>query len=340
MIIFKLTEARLFLRTLTVLRLWNGTKVLASFYLSRIFKRVFHWGMPLSASIEPTSLCNLGCTECPTGLKALKRHSGSMNMQLFTKTVDEIHKYTAYLTLYFQGEPFLNPFFFDFAAYAHKRRIYTTTSTNGHYFTKESCEKAVTSGLSRMIVSMDGTTQEVYENYRKGGQLEKVTQGLRLMMQTKKEMKASTPLVVLQFIVFKNNEHQIEDIKKLAKDIGVDHLALKTAQVYDYEHSNIIPENQKFSRYTKKKDGSYSINNKFYNHCWRSWQSSVLTWDGTMVPCCFDKNASYQLGDLQSQSYREVWEGKEFKQFRSNLLKNRKNIDICRNCIEGTKIWI
>ncbi len=297
--------------------------------------------MPMSVSIEPTSLCNLGCTECPTGLKALKRHSGSMHMPMFTKIVDQIYKYTSYITLYFQGEPFLNPFFFEFAAYASRKRIYTTTSTNGHYFTADTCKKAVESGLSRLIVSIDGSTQDVYENYRKGGKLDKVVDGLRLMMKTRKEMNASSPLVVLQFIVFKDNEHQIEDIKQLAKDIGVDHLGLKTAQVYDYENGqHIIPDNVKYSRYKKKKDGTYEIKNKFYNHCWRSWQSSVITWDGHMVPCCFDKDANYRVGDLKSDSFKDVWGSHDLKLFRGSILKNRKDIDICQNCIEGTKIWI
>lgn len=341
MIVYKIQDAKNFLRTITLKRIWNGLKVLSSFYLSRLIRKPVHWGMPMSISIEPTNLCNLGCTECPTGLKILTRRNGNLSMPLFQKTIDQIYKFTSYLTLYFQGEPFMNPAFFEFVAYASKKKMYTTTSTNGHYFTEANCKKAVDSGLSRLIVSVDGTTQDVYEKYRKDGNLAKVIEGLEMMMRTKKELKAKNPLVLLQFIVFKDNEHQIEDIQKLAKDIGVDHLALKTAQVYDFENSkNIIPDNVKYSRYKKRKDGSYEIKNKYYNHCWRSWQSSVITWDGHMVPCCFDKDATYKVGDLKSESFKDVWESEDLKLFRGSILTNRKQIDICQNCVEGTKIWI
>ncbi|MBC8344502.1 MAG: SPASM domain-containing protein, partial [Bacteroidetes bacterium] len=298
-------------------------------------------GLLWSISTGPTSLGNLGCPKCPQGLKILTRRSGNLNMPLFTRIIDQIYKTTSYLTLYFQGEPFMNPSFFDFVAFASEKKMYTATSTNGHYFTEANCKKAVESGLTRLIVSVDGTTQEVYEKYRKDGHLEKVVEGLELMMKTRREMKAKNPLVIMQFIVFKDNEHQIEDIQKLAKEIGVDHLALKTAQVYDYEKGKkTIPENIKYSRYKKRKDGTYEIKNKYYNHCWRSWQSSVITWDGHMVPCCFDKDAKYKVGDLKSESLKAVWESADLKIFRTNVLKKRKEIDICRNCVEGTKIWL
>ncbi|HRB92899.1 MAG TPA: SPASM domain-containing protein, partial [Chitinophagales bacterium] len=75
----------------------------------------------------------------------------------------------------------------------------------------------------------------------------------------------------------------------------------KTAQVYDYENGNeLIPENEQYSRYRKNSDGTYSIKNSLENSCWKLWHSCVITWDGKVVPCCFDKDAQHQLGDLKS----------------------------------------
>ena len=160
-------------------------------------------------------------------------------------------------------------------------------------------------------------------------------------MEIRKSLKAKHPYVILQFIVFKKNEHQITEIKKLAKEIGVDKLTLKTAQVYDYKTAkDIIPENIKYSRYKKDKDGNYNIINKYYNHCWRSWQSCVITWDGNMVPCCFDKDADYKVGNVSENSFIDIWKSEIFKSFKTRLLQNRKDIDICQNCTEGTKFWI
>jgi radical SAM protein with 4Fe4S-binding SPASM domain len=132
----------------------------------------------------------------------------------------------------------------------------------------------------------------------------------------------------------------VEDVKRLGKELGVDDVWFKTAQVYDFENGNeLIPSMEKFSRYKKTAEGKYSIKNKLLNHCWKMWHSGVITWDGKVVPCCFDKDAKHQLGDLTHQSFDDIWKGKAYQQFRTSLLRSRKEIDICANCSEGTMVW-
>jgi radical SAM protein with 4Fe4S-binding SPASM domain len=65
----------------------------------------------------------------------------------------------------------------------------------------------------------------------------------------------------------------------------------------------------------------------------------VISWDGLVVPCCFDKDADYRLGDLKKESFKEVWSSEAYRSFRKKLLSGRKNIDICANCSEGTAVW-
>lgn len=106
--------------------------------------------------------------------------------------------------------------------------------------------------MDRLIISIDGTTQETYENYRVGGQLSKVIEGTKNIVKWRKQLKSKTPLIVFQFLVVKPNEHQVEEVKKLGKELGVDDVWFKTAQVYDYESGNeLIPTIQKYSRYKK-----------------------------------------------------------------------------------------
>ncbi|HAA00008.1 MAG TPA: radical SAM protein, partial [Flavobacteriales bacterium] len=142
------------------------------------------------------------------------------------------------------------------------------------------------------------------------------------------------------FLVVRPNEHQVDEVFQLAKELGVNEVRLKTAQVYNFENGNpLIPENEKYSRYKKKKDGSWSVKNKMEDHCWRMWSSSVITWDGKLVPCCFDKDAEYRLGDLKQESFRSNWTSPAYNQFRNAVLSGRDQIDICKNCSEGTKVW-
>jgi radical SAM protein with 4Fe4S-binding SPASM domain len=326
---------------LTFKRFWNGVKVLTGFYASRLLNKPVQWGYPVSISFEPTTSCNLRCPECPSGLRAFTRPTGMLEKDFFTRTIDEIHKELLYLIFYFQGEPYLNPDFLNMVKYASDKGIYTATSTNAHYLNDEAAKRTVESGLDRLIISIDGTTQDVYEQYRVGGNIDKVIAGAKNIVKWKKELNSKTPFVFFQFLVVKPNEHQIEDIKRLAKEVGVDEVRFKTAQVYDYETdpNNLIPTIDKFSRYKKNANGSYTAKNKLANRCWKMQHANVITWDGLVVPCCFDKDAMHQLGNLKNQSFKEVWKNDNYKQFRRELMKSRKNIDICANCSEGVSVW-
>jgi len=324
----------------TLRRGWNALKVLSSYYLSKWIHKPFQWGLPISISFEPTTSCNLRCPECPSGLRAFTRPTGMLQKDFFKETIDQLSKDLLYLTFYFQGEPYLNPDFLEMVKYASHKKIYTATSTNAHYLSDENAKRTIESGLDRLIISIDGTTQDVYQQYRIGGNLSKVMEGTKNIIKWKKELKSKIPFVVFQFLVVKPNEHQIGDVKKLAKEIGVDDVWFKTAQVYDYENdpNQLIPTIDKYSRY-RKTDKGYSFKGKQANHCWRLWHSPVITWDGLIAPCCFDKDAQHQLGDLKGRSFKEIWQNGKYTEFRTKILKGRKNIDICSNCSEGTKVW-
>lgn len=327
------------LSLLTWKRFANAIKVLAGYYVSRVFHKPFVWGMPLSIEIEPTTSCNLRCPQCVSGTRSFTRETGMLQLENYFKVIDEIYPELIWLILYFQGEPYLHKQFLKMVTYASQKKIYVATSTNGHYLNDETARATVESGLSRMIISIDGTNQESYEKYRIGGDFEKVIQGTKNILEWKRKLNSSTPHIIWQFIVFKHNEHEIPAIQQLAKELGVNELGIKTAQIYDYKKDNsLIPVNEKFSRYAKEND-SYEIKNKFLNHCWRIWRSTVITWDGWVVPCCFDKDASHKIGNVWKDSFRTVWINKKYSAFRKSILSSRKEIDICTNCTEGTQVW-
>lgn len=321
-------------------RAWNALKNVSSYLESKIFGRTIHRGLPIAISIEPTTSCNLRCPECPSGLRSFTRPTGMLPEKLFKQTIDELSDTLLYLIFYFQGEPYLHPKFLDLVKYASQKGIYTATSTNAHYLTDIAAKQTIESGLDRMIISIDGTTQEVYEQYRVGGNLNKVIEGTKKIVHWKKVLKSKTPHIIFQFLVVKPNEHQLEDVRKMAKEIGVDEVAFKTAQIYDYEDgSPLIPTIEKYARYEKKDNGKYQIKNKLMDNCWKMWHSCVVTWDGLVVPCCFDKDAEYRMGDLKQKTFNEVWQSPPYQDFRKSLTNARAEIEMCKNCTEGTKVW-
>lgn len=329
-----------FISKLSFRKIWNVTQVMSSFYLAKLTKLPIQWGMPFNVSVEPTTTCNLGCPECPSGLKSFTRPTGKMDGAFYNKVIAEMGSKLVYLYFYFQGEPYLHPKFLTLVETAKKKNIYTVTSTNAHFLTERKAKETVQSGLDRILISIDGTTQETYENYRKGGSLAKVIEGTKHLVAAKKAANSSTPHIIIQFLVVQPNEHQIEEIQDLGKELGVDEVALKTAQVYDYENGNaLIPSIEKYSRYKKNSKGKFQLKNDLLNSCWKLWHSCVITWDGKVVPCCFDKDAQHQVGDLTTTSFKAIWQSDLYDSFRRKILKSRAEIDICTNCSEGTKVW-
>ena len=324
----------------TLKRMWNASQIYSSYHISRLKGKPSIAGLPITISIEPTTSCNLRCPECPSGLRSFTRPTGMLEQSLFQNAIDQFAGTLSFLTFYFQGEPFLHPDFLSMVQYASAKGIYTSTSTNAHYLNDDRARLTVESGLDRLIISIDGTTQDTYQSYRIGGSLDKVVEGARNVVAWKEKLKSKTPHVIFQFLVVKPNEHQIPEVYALAKKTGADQVVLKTAQIYDYEKgSDLIPSMDQYSRYRKMDDGNYSIKNKLDDRCWKMWHSCVITWDGKVVPCCFDKDAHHVLGDLTQHSFKEIWNGEKYNQFRTTLMRSRSEIEICRNCSEGAKVW-
>jgi len=334
------TDTLQFLKKLNIRKIINMGKLLTSFYVTKWRKKPWQWGLPMTISIEPTTACNLRCPECPSGLRAFTRPTGNLKSDFFKNTIDQLHGSLMYLIFYFQGEPYINPDFLDMVAYAGQKGIYTITSTNGHFLHDENAKKTIESGLNRLIISIDGTTQETYEQYRIGGRLSTVLEGAKNVVEWKKKLNSSTPHIIFQFLVVRPNEHQIDDLYRLAQEIGADEVKLKTAQVYDYKNGNpLIPTQEKYARYIKSEDGTYTTKHALLNHCWKLWHACVITWNGIVVPCCFDKDAEHRLGHLTQQTMKDIWYGEVYQSFRKKLLAGRDQIDICTNCTEGCTVW-
>ena len=334
-------EALAILPNLNVKKIVNLVLVVLSYYYSRLLKRPVQLGKPFSVSIEPTTSCNLRCPECPSGLRAFSRATGNLQPSKFYSTIEELKDHLLYLTFYFQGEPYLNPDFLPMVRYATNQGIFTATSTNAHYLDSQKARETVESGLKRLIISIDGVDQETYSTYRKGGSLSKVLEGTRNLVHWKKQLGSRYPLILLQFLVMRSNQDQIPAMKRLGKELEADRVVFKTTQIYDFQNgSDLIPSDDKYSRYRKNGDGNYHIKNRLRNQCWKMWHSNVVTWDGKVVPCCFDKDAKYQLGDLEKSSFSSIWRGEEYSKFRERVLTSRKQIDICSNCSEGTNVWL
>lgn len=333
--LFRFFDFWALIRVMSPIKILNYLKLIFSYWYSVLSGNTMHCGAPAAFSFEPVAACNLKCPECPAGLMALSRDRGMAQESLFIKALDEFSEKAFYLTLYFQGEPFLHPHFSRFVRLASERRLYTATSTNGHFLNENTAQELVKSGLNRLIVSLDGLDQHTYEKYRKGGDLQKVCKGIETVRRVRTELKSLKPLIVVQFIVMKHNEHQMNDVRQFAYVLGADVVELKTAQIYDMKDPNgIIPVNDKHSRYIRSGGDEWKLKSSLPNHCFRMWSAVVVSWDGNVLPCCYDKDANFSYGNLNDSDIQKILYSKEANEFRTAVFSCRKEMDICSNCPE------
>jgi radical SAM protein with 4Fe4S-binding SPASM domain len=303
----------------------------SSFIVSSLRGKPFISGLPVAVSFELTNHCNLRCPECASGSGLMKRERGFMDIALFKKVVSELNPYLYYINLFFQGEPMMHPDFFLFPE--HTSHIYTVVSSNGHFLSVENSERLAVSGLKKLIVSLDGMSQTIYSEYRRNGEFGKVITGIRNIAAARDKYHSSLKLE-LQYLISKNNEHQIKEAEHFAKEVGAQ-LKFKSMQVLsDNDIEKWMPVGEKYRRY-KKINGNYVIKNSMPDRCMRLWFNPVITWDGKVIPCCFDKDAEHVMGDLNKDTFRAIWNNSAYSEFRKLVFTHRKTIPICRNCTSG-----
>ena len=334
------SRLRYYLPVFTARRVFNVLAVTGSYYLSRLLGRHLVWGQPLSYFVEPTNLCNLRCTECPVGLKQLSRPQGLMDGALYRRILEQIAPTALHVLLYFQGESFIHPQIIEFIRAAVNKHLLVEISTNGtRLANREFAEQLVRTRLWRLVVSVDGASEETYQIYRQKGHFHRVLKGIQHVVSAKQRFGQAFPQVILQFLVMRHNEHEIPAIKALGRRLGVDRVVLKSPQIYHFSDAEtILPSNPRYRRY-EKVNGSYRLKGSFSGYCRKLWIGSVITQDGQVLPCCFDKDATYCLGSVTESSLKAIWHSSNTISFRKRVIRHREKIPMCRNCSEGLKIF-
>ena len=336
---------------LTRYRLSNAIKCYVSYALSRFGSVHFHLPItvhhsPLFVSVEPAAVCQLKCPECPVGQRLTSKlsnkdvvpNSPTMPMEVFRRVLVECRKTAWVMQFYFQGEPLLNKDLPTMIREAHEAGLYTIVSTNAQAMTESLAEQLVASGLDRIIVSMDGLTDESYNAYRIGGSLEKCKNALKWLREVKQHptktksqtFKRHQTIIELQVLRLKSNEHEWTQFRREYKALGADRLVFKTAQLYDYADGHpLLPSNPKYSRYIQGKDGHFH-RRPLGKGCFRVWSGVVITTTGDVLPCCYDKSHAHAYGSIMDKPLAELFASPQAAAFRKTAFQETPQI--CKEC--------
>lgn len=318
----------------------NRLRAEFSFLLSRFgHYRVRH--LPCFASVEPAHCCQLRCPDCALGA-GQTTSGGLMSLDTFRRILPKLSPYIHTLQFYFQGEPLLNPDLPAMIALAHEQHLYTIVSTNAQALTPRLAKQLAEAGLNRIIVSIDGFSQESYEQYRVGGSLHKAMAGLQYLRDAQ---RGHQPWIELQVLRLRSNEHEWSYVRHHYRAMGANQLTFKTAQFIDFEHGNpLMPSNPRYSRYEKLDTGHYQLKPKHPTPllpssstpllpCRRLWTGCVITTTGDVLPCCYDKGAQYAFGNLLQEDLATIFHSPRAHAFRQAVLSSR-SFPICHNCWE------
>lgn len=284
-------------------------------------------GKPCFLMVEPSSYCDMFCPMCPVALNKTQRSGAILPLEIFEKLLSEIGDELILITFWNFGEPLLNKNIFKMIKLAGRKRIFCALSTNLLSLTPERASAMIDSGLDYLIVSFDGATRATYEKFRGKGNYDRVVGNLGHLIRKKNELRAVRPFINLQFIVMRDNEHEIGAIKEFSRRIGVDKLSLKKFTYVSEETRNFLPRNPDYVL------GKYKAAEKM-GFCVRPWNSAVLCADGAVVPCCGDLNFEYKFGDLKDPAaiFMDIWNNERYRNFRAAILKNINTLPICRTC--------
>jgi MoaA/NifB/PqqE/SkfB family radical SAM enzyme len=288
--------------------------------IQRLLKNARLRGHPYLALVDPFNSCNLKCPLCLSGgarAYAAGMERGRMIFKTFKRFVDQVGEYTMCMNLHNWGEPLLNKEIFDMISYARSRNIGVILSTNFQLFDEEMAEKMIRSGLERLIVSVDGATQETYEIYRVGGDLGRVIEHTKLLVRKKGELESRYPIIEFQFIVMSHNEHEMEAISALAAALGVDCVKFIAVQIMDEHQANkekiksLLPANEKYRGVKLDEQGEVIVPRT--SDCKDLWRQAAINWNGDFYTCCLCSpgvDESFPLGNVYRHDFmKDIWNG-------------------------------
>lgn len=288
--------------------------------------------LPVHITIEPTDICDQRCPVCETGAGILRRPKGMMSLENFRTVVDKIAPHANTLLFYFMGEPFLVKNSYEMIRYARDKGIFVDACTNGHFIDPE---KLVWSGINQVSFQLGGITQETHEIYRVRGDLAKALGNARAVVAEKKKRGLDIPRVILGFIVMKHNEHEVEQFYKLAEEMGVDEAQVIGPAVRSVEQGKqFLTKDEQYWYYDRDAFERGVLRPKTVpnNRCYWIWHSTVITWDGDIVPCCRDPQGDFVMGNILQEDLARIWNNQKFRDFRRRILTDQRNVSICRLC--------
>ena len=273
--------------------------------------------LPYFIKIEVSGSCQLRCPGCVLGAAETGRYNpdAMLSLEGLKIIIDQLSDVLMGVNMCLLGEPMLNPDLPALISYCNEKNVGSVFPTNlSVKLSRSDIEDLVSSGLDHMIVSIDGTTQEAYEKYRRGGNLELVLENSSALIAKKKGLRSRRPFMEFKFILFDHNRGQLDEARELSEAMGFDRFSV----VWD----NASPE----TAATLKRARSRNLAKR--RACFWPWSSVVFRWDGTVWPCCSNRSV---MGNIFEQDFAVIWNSESYRRLR-RFHRTHEPADVARMC--------
>ena len=308
------------------------------------FGSLAFWKQNKHLRLEVTAKCQLKCPLCLTGTHYHRKHSvvgwGHLQVDKFVQFLEQNPQIQT-LELSNYGELFLHPHIKEILQIAYERNIALTAlnGTNLNHLPDEVAEALVKYGFRRMKISIDGASQESYQQYRIGGDFEQVIENIKKINFYKKKYKSSYPKLKWQFIVFGHNEKEIPKAKQMAKELNMTFKAK-----LNYSPKKFPIQNAEFVAAETGLGFAY-INDfeekekKLYSPaCLQLWTAPQINWDGKLLGCCVNHFGDF--GNVFEEGLDKLLQSEKYIYAKKMLLgqvPDRKDIP-CSLCSRYKKV--
>jgi MoaA/NifB/PqqE/SkfB family radical SAM enzyme len=252
----------------------------AIYQLERKRAERVHYFPPL-VQLDANSRCNLKCPGCATGIAdPEQRTKGLAPLEFMKAVIDQAAPRALQVSFYHWGEALLSKDFYPACQYADQKGLWTTVHSNLSFHVQELAQKVVSSGLRNLVVSCDGASQEVYERYRVGGNVDLVFENLRAIAEEKRRQKANHPWITAKFLVFDHNWHEMRAFRERALAAGADEVLFGAAGMGGIYKTHRAGTGKNFDLKTLRWESTEP------GPCFDTWDYVSIDWDGGVYPCC------------------------------------------------------
>lgn len=288
---------------------------------------IFAPGLPSALIIEPGAVCPLKCPCCPQSRQGFDLTRQFFQLGAYKRVIDYFRDYADSVLLFNWGEPLLHPRLPEMISYASRNQMRSVVHSNLNFLNPRLAERLLKSGLSELVASIDGASEDSYSLYRKGGSFRLAIDNLKYLVRRREKLGGKTPEIIWKYLVFRHNQWEIEQARAMALDIGVSidfKLAVAPGELEPtlagYDNQDLV----------NKFIAAYGL------PCEQLWKAPVICPDGNILPCCMAERSQHIVGNLFRQDFRDIWNGEKYQALR-RAVKGEASIPdgglVCRDCM-------